>query len=73
LHDSDGQVEDPTGYGRIVRDDAGFFSRIVEQKDASEEERKINEINSGIYCFNTQKLFAALSSVQNNNVQANII
>jgi bifunctional UDP-N-acetylglucosamine pyrophosphorylase/glucosamine-1-phosphate N-acetyltransferase len=63
------KLEDPTGYGRIVRDNAGFFSRIIEQKDASEDERKINEINSGIYCFNTQKLFAALTSVQNNNVQ----
>ena len=63
------KVEDPSGYGRVVRDEAGFFSRIVEQKDASDEERKINEINSGIYCFNTQKLFSALSSVQNNNVQ----
>ncbi len=63
------KVDDPSGYGRIVRGEAGFFSRIVEQKDASEEERKINEINSGIYCFDTRKLFAALSSVQNDNVQ----
>ncbi len=63
------KLEDPSGYGRVVRDDAGFFSRIVEQKDATEAERKINEINSGIYCFNTQKLFAALTRVQNDNVQ----
>lgn len=63
------KLESPSGYGRIVRDEAGLFSRIVEQKDASEEERKINEINSGIYCFNTQKLFAALTRVQNDNVQ----
>ncbi|MGI8787762.1 MAG: bifunctional UDP-N-acetylglucosamine diphosphorylase/glucosamine-1-phosphate N-acetyltransferase GlmU [Pyrinomonadaceae bacterium] len=63
------KLEDPTGYGRIVRDDAGLFSRIVEQKDASDEEKQIKEINSGIYCFNTKKLFAALSSVKNNNVQ----
>jgi bifunctional UDP-N-acetylglucosamine pyrophosphorylase / glucosamine-1-phosphate N-acetyltransferase len=63
------KLEDPSGYGRIVRDDAGLFSRIVEQKDATEDEKKIIEINSGIYCFNTQKLFAALSSVQNDNVQ----
>ena len=63
------KVDDPTGYGRVVRGDAGLFSRIVEQKDASDEERKINEVNSGIYCFNTQKLFAALTSVQNDNVQ----
>ncbi|MDQ3714087.1 MAG: bifunctional UDP-N-acetylglucosamine diphosphorylase/glucosamine-1-phosphate N-acetyltransferase GlmU [Acidobacteriota bacterium] len=63
------KLDEPKGYGRIVRDEAGFFSRIVEQKDASEEEKLIKEINSGIYCFNTKKLFSALSSVQNNNVQ----
>ncbi len=63
------KLDDPNGYGRVVRDDAGFFSKIVEQKDATEAEKQINEINSGIYCFNTKKLFAALSKVQNNNVQ----
>lgn len=63
------KLEDPTGYGRIVRDDAGLFDRIVEQKDATDDERKIKEINSGIYCFNTGKLFAALANVQNNNSQ----
>lgn len=63
------KLEDPTGYGRIVRDEGGVFDRIVEQKDASAEERAIKEINAGIYCFDTKKLFAALSSVQNNNAQ----
>jgi bifunctional UDP-N-acetylglucosamine pyrophosphorylase/glucosamine-1-phosphate N-acetyltransferase len=63
------KLEDPTGYGRIVRDDAGFFERIVEHKDATEEERKIREINSGIYCFNTRQLFAALSRIRNDNKQ----
>jgi len=63
------KLDDPKGYGRIVRDDAGFFSRIVEQKDASDEERQIREINSGIYCFHTKKLFSTLSSVQNDNAQ----
>ena len=63
------KLDDPNGYGRVVRDDAGFFSKIVEQKDATEAEKQINEINSGIYCFNTKKLFDALSKVQNNNVQ----
>lgn len=63
------KFEDPTGYGRIVRDEAGLFDKIVEQKDASEEERKIREINSGIYCFNTRKLFEGLSKVENNNSQ----
>jgi bifunctional UDP-N-acetylglucosamine pyrophosphorylase/glucosamine-1-phosphate N-acetyltransferase len=63
------KLEDPRGYGRIVRDEEGLFEKIVEQKDATEAERGIREINSGIYCFNTQKLFAALSGVQNDNVQ----
>ena len=63
------KLDDPTGYGRIVRDDGGIFDKIVEQKDASQEQRQIKEINSGIYCFDTKKLFAALSSVQNNNSQ----
>jgi len=63
------KLDDPTGYGRIVRDDHGLFNRIVEQKDASEDERKVKEINSGIYCFDTRKLFRALSSVKNENAQ----
>ncbi len=63
------KLDDPTGYGRIVRDDGGLFERIVEQKDATETERKIREINSGIYCFNTRKLFDTLSKVQNDNSQ----
>ncbi|MGI8469574.1 MAG: bifunctional UDP-N-acetylglucosamine diphosphorylase/glucosamine-1-phosphate N-acetyltransferase GlmU [Pyrinomonadaceae bacterium] len=63
------KLEDPTGYGRIVRDDEGLFEKIVEQKDADGEERKIKEINSGIYCFNTKKLFDALSKVSNENAQ----
>ncbi len=62
-------LKDPSGYGRVVRDDDGMFIRIVEQKDASEAERQITEINSGIYCFDSRKLFAALSKVQNNNAQ----
>ncbi len=63
------KLDDPTGYGRIVRDDGGLFEKIVEQKDASETERRIREINSGIYCFNTRKLFDTLSKVQNDNAQ----
>lgn len=63
------KLKDPTGYGRIVRDEGGMFERIVEQKDATDEVKQINEINAGIYCFDTRKLFAALSKVQNNNSQ----
>lgn len=62
-------VEDPTGYGRVVRQEDGRVDRIVEHKDATDEERKINEINTGTYCFDNQKLFAALSLVKNDNAQ----
>jgi bifunctional UDP-N-acetylglucosamine pyrophosphorylase/glucosamine-1-phosphate N-acetyltransferase len=63
------KLDDPKGYGRVVRDEEGLFDKIVEQKDATDEEKKIKEINAGIYCFNTRKLFDALSKVQNNNAQ----
>lgn len=62
-------LADPTGYGRIVRDQEGLFEKIVEQKDATDEEKQIKEINSGIYCFNTKKLYSALTRVKNNNAQ----
>lgn len=60
---------DPTGYGRIVRNDLGIVERIVEQKDASVEEQAIHEINTGVYCFDNQKLFAALDKITNDNAQ----
>lgn len=63
------RLKDPAGYGRVVRDENGEFEQIVEQKDATDEQREIDEINSGIYCFNTRKLFAALSQIDNNNAQ----
>lgn len=63
------RMENPTGYGRLVRNEAGEFVRIVEQKDASEDEKQIREINSGIYCFETTKLFEALERVQPVNQQ----
>lgn len=63
------KLKDPTGYGRVVRDREGLFERIVEQRDASEDEREINEINAGIYCFDTRLLFAALEKVRNDNAQ----
>ena len=63
------KLKDPTGYGRIVRDHEGLFEKIVEQRDATEDERQIAEINAGIYCFDTRQLFAALEKVQNNNSQ----
>jgi bifunctional UDP-N-acetylglucosamine pyrophosphorylase/glucosamine-1-phosphate N-acetyltransferase len=63
------RLENPTGYGRIVRDEAGNFLKIAEQKDASVEERQIREINAGIYCFDSEKLFAALERVKPTNSQ----
>ncbi len=63
------RLENPTGYGRIVRSDDGEFQRIVEQKDANEQERQVKEINSGIYCFETNDLFAALRRVEPKNEQ----
>ena len=54
------RLDNPSGYGRMVRDSESRFLRIVEQKDATTEEKQIREINSGIYCFATEKLFAAL-------------
>ncbi len=62
-------LDDPTGYGRIIRQQDGSVQRIVEHKDASEEERHVQEINTGIFCFDNQKLFTALGQVNNNNVQ----
>src|ERR671926_987378 len=63
------RLEDPTGYGRVVRDEEGRFERIVEQKDASAEERQISEVNVGIYCFETRLLFPALERVKPENAQ----
>lgn len=60
---------DPTGYGRIVRNDVGIVERIVEEKDASSKEKEIHEINTGVYCFDNQKLFAALKKIDNHNAQ----
>lgn len=62
-------LEDPTGYGRILREDGGDILKIVEQRDASTEEKKINEINSGIYCFDGKLLKYALGKIDNNNSQ----
>lgn len=63
-------LEDPSGYGRIVRDDNNqFMKEIVEHKDATEDILKINEINTGTFCFDNKLLFSALESINNNNSQ----
>lgn len=62
-------LDDATGYGRIVRDNDGSVLKIVEQKDASKEEKKINEVNSGMYVFDAQSLVYALDKITPNNAQ----
>lgn len=61
-------VDDPTGYGRIVRNN-NEVAKIVEHKDCTDEELKINEMNSGIYCFDIELLVEALDKLNNNNEQ----
>lgn len=63
------KAEDPTGYGRIVRDHVGIVEKIVEQKDATLEEARIQEINTGTYCFDNELLFDALSQLDTDNAQ----
>lgn len=63
------QPENPFGYGRIIRDEAGQVARIVEQKDATPEEAAVTECNSGFYCFDAKALFEALGQVGSNNAQ----
>ncbi len=62
-------IEEPTGYGRIVRDTQDKLLKIVEQKDASEEEKAITEINGGMYIFDAKLLSYALSKLTTNNAQ----
>jgi bifunctional UDP-N-acetylglucosamine pyrophosphorylase/glucosamine-1-phosphate N-acetyltransferase len=63
------RLENPTGYGRIIRDPSGAFEKIVEQRDANDEQRQVKEINSGIYCFDSKELFRALRKVEPANEQ----
>ena len=63
------EMEDPTGYGRIIRNDDGSVEKIVEHRDASEVERLVREINSGIYLFGKERLFDGLKHLSPNNVQ----
>ncbi|HUI31021.1 MAG TPA: sugar phosphate nucleotidyltransferase [Candidatus Acidoferrales bacterium] len=62
-------VDDPTGYGRILRLSDGSVDRIVEEKDSSAQQKKIKEINSGIYLFSRKELFEALHHINSDNAQ----
>jgi bifunctional UDP-N-acetylglucosamine pyrophosphorylase/glucosamine-1-phosphate N-acetyltransferase len=63
------RMENPHGYGRIVRGSDGSVERIVEQKDCTPEEADIREVNTGTYCFDNRLLFEALEQVTNQNAQ----
>ncbi len=63
------ELSNPAGYGRVIRQADQSFSRIVEEKDATEAERQIREINSGIYCFQAGKVFELLKKINTNNAQ----
>jgi bifunctional UDP-N-acetylglucosamine pyrophosphorylase / glucosamine-1-phosphate N-acetyltransferase len=63
------KMPDAHGYGRVIRDAGGKVVKIVEQKDASSAELAVNEINTGIYCFESAPLFAALAGITCENAQ----
>lgn len=62
-------TSDPFGYGRILRSESGSFIGIIEEKDASERQKEIEEINTGIFIVQSEKLFKVLHDVSNNNAQ----
>ena len=66
------RLADPTGYGRIIRDTDGSVSAIVEHKDATEEQRLVNEVNSGVFAFDAAALRDALTKLDTNNAQGEL-
>ena len=64
------EFEDPAGYGRIIRGEkADALNEIIEEKDADPDTKKIKEINSGTFCFDSRELFKMLHQIDNNNAQ----
>jgi len=63
------EVDNPTGYGRILKNDDGEFLRIIEEKDATPEQRLIKEVNSGTYIFDSEFLYSGLNRIDCNNAQ----
>jgi bifunctional UDP-N-acetylglucosamine pyrophosphorylase / glucosamine-1-phosphate N-acetyltransferase len=61
--------DNPTGYGRMIKDDKGSLVKIVEEKDATEEQKQIKEVNSGTYIFESALLLDGLKSLKNDNAQ----
>lgn len=65
-------MPDPTGYGRIIRNEAGSVVRIVEQKDGKPEELAVQEINTGMYAFDSKKLWPCLDQLSDDNAQGEL-
>ncbi|MFH1282507.1 MAG: sugar phosphate nucleotidyltransferase [bacterium] len=63
------KLENPFGYGRILKDNKGLVVKIVEEKDASDEERSISEVNSGIYCFRNKNIKSFLKKIKPDNAK----
>ena len=63
------ELADPTGYGRVLRNQSGRVAAIVEHKDATDEQRAIDEINSGMYAFSADRLLASLGRITTDNAQ----
>ena len=63
------RIKKPTGYGRIIRNKDGKILKIIEEKDLEEKQRRINEINTGIYCFDIQTLMETIEEIKPNNNQ----
>jgi len=61
------EIDDPTGYGRIIRDESGNLLKIVEEKDCNDYEKKIKEWNPGIYIFKIPEVFEILNNIKTNN------
>lgn len=62
-------ADEPTGYGRVLRNEDGSVRKVVEHKDATDLEREVQEINTGTYCFDNALLFESLSKISNDNSQ----
>ena len=62
-------LSNPSGYGRIIRNEKGIVQRIIEETDLSQEQKHMKEINSGIYCFTTKYLLSSLKNINSNNNQ----
>jgi UDP-N-acetylglucosamine diphosphorylase/glucosamine-1-phosphate N-acetyltransferase len=66
------EIDDPTGYGRIITDKKGLVCRIVEEADANDEHKKINTINTGIYCVKSGVLADSLQKITTDNLQSEL-